>query len=155
MSLSKSLTRGFSAAQLFSCLGQPVFHLVNRLVKLLARIGIILPGVAAHALVNRCEHRGWDAENVKHCDKSISQRQTRASDCLVAARAYQDSLVAVCHATMAMELANKSNVFHQRHLGKSANVQEDSSPAEYAVIAASHSQQNACVMRKAIRESIN
>lgn len=56
---------------------------------------------------------------------------------------------------MAMELANKSNVFHQRHLGKSANVQEDSSPAEYAVIAASHSQQNACVMRKAIRESIN
>ena len=56
---------------------------------------------------------------------------------------------------MAMELANKSNVFHQRHLGKSANVQEDSSPAEYAVIAASHSQQNACVMRKAIREPIN
>jgi hypothetical protein len=56
---------------------------------------------------------------------------------------------------MAMELANKSNIFHQRHLGKSADVQEDSSPAEYAVIAASHSQQNACVMRKAIRESIN
>ena len=56
---------------------------------------------------------------------------------------------------MAVELANKSNVFHQRHLGKSANVQEDSSPAEYAVIATSHSQQKACVMRKAIRESIN
>jgi hypothetical protein len=56
---------------------------------------------------------------------------------------------------MAMELAHKSNIFHQRYLGKSANVQEDSSPAEYAVIAASHSQQKACVMRKAIRESIN
>jgi hypothetical protein len=56
---------------------------------------------------------------------------------------------------MAMELANKSNIFHQRHVGKSADVQEDSSPAEYAVIAASHSQQKACVMRKTIRESIN
>jgi len=56
---------------------------------------------------------------------------------------------------MAMELANKSNIFHQRHLGESADVQEDSSPAEYAVIAASHSQQKACVMRKTIRESIN
>jgi hypothetical protein len=56
---------------------------------------------------------------------------------------------------MAMELAHKSNIFHQRHLGKPANVQEDSSPAEYAVIAASHSQQKACVMRKAISESIN
>src|SRR6266581_8159891 len=54
-----------------------------------------------------------------------------------------------------MELAHKSNIFHQRHLWKSANVQEDSSSAEYAVIAASHSQQNACVMRKAISESIN
>ena len=114
-----------------------------------------LPGVVAHALVNRGEHRGWDAENVKHCDKSVSQRQTHASNCLVATRTYQDSLVAVCHATMAMELADKSNVLHQRHPGKSANVQEDSSTAEYAVIAASHSQQNACVMRKAIREPIN
>jgi hypothetical protein len=56
---------------------------------------------------------------------------------------------------MAMELAHKSNIFHQRHPGKSANVQEDISPAEYAVIATSHSQQKACVMRKAIRESIN
>ena len=56
---------------------------------------------------------------------------------------------------MAMELAHKSNIFHQRHVGKSADVQEDSSPAEYAVIAASHSQQKACVMRKTIRESIN
>jgi len=54
-----------------------------------------------------------------------------------------------------MELAHKSNIFHQRHIGKSANVQEDSSSAEYAVIAASHSKQNACVMRKTIRESIN
>jgi hypothetical protein len=54
-----------------------------------------------------------------------------------------------------MELAKKFNVFHQRHVRKSANVQEDSSPAEYAVIAASHSQQNACVMGKAVRESIN
>jgi hypothetical protein len=114
-----------------------------------------LIGVAAHALVNRCEDRGWDAENVKHCDKSVSQRQTHVSDCLVAARAYQDSLVAVCDATAAMELAKKFYVFHHGHVRKSTNVQEDSSPAEYAVIAASHSQQNAGVMGKAVRESIN
>jgi hypothetical protein len=42
-----------------------------------------------------------------------------------------------------MEPAKKFDVFHQRHLGKSAYVKEGSSPAEYAVIAAAHSQQNA------------
>jgi len=42
-----------------------------------------------------------------------------------------------------MEPAKKFYVFHQRHLGKSANVQEGSSSAEYAMIAASHSQQDA------------
>src|SRR5206468_10145069 len=41
MNLSKSLTRGFSAAQLFPCLSQPVFHLADRLVKLLACVGVI------------------------------------------------------------------------------------------------------------------
>jgi len=54
-----------------------------------------------------------------------------------------------------MKLAKKFYVFHQRHLWKSANVPEDRSPAEYAVIAASHSQQNACVVGEAVRESIN
>jgi hypothetical protein len=63
--------------------------------------------------------------------------------------------VAECHATAAIKLAKKFCVFHQRHLRKSANVKEDSSPAEYPVVAASHSKQDACIMRKAIRESIN
>src|SRR5438034_8123017 len=45
MSLSKSLTRGFSAVQLFPCLSQAVFQLADRLVKLLARVGVIFgPG---------------------------------------------------------------------------------------------------------------
>jgi hypothetical protein len=54
-----------------------------------------------------------------------------------------------------VEQAKKFYVFHQRHVGKSASIEEGSSPAEDAVIAASHSQQNACVMSKAVRESIN
>jgi len=54
-----------------------------------------------------------------------------------------------------MESAIKFYVFHQRHLGKSANSDEGSSPAEYPVIAAAYSQQNACVMSEAVRESIN
>jgi hypothetical protein len=39
----------------------------------------------------------------------------------------------------AVEPSEKFYVFHQRHLGKSANIEESSSPAEYSVIAASHS----------------
>jgi hypothetical protein len=54
-----------------------------------------------------------------------------------------------------VELAKKFCVLHQRDVWKSANVEEDSSPAENAVIAASDSQQNACVMSKAIRQSID
>jgi hypothetical protein len=57
--------------------------------------------------------------------------------------------------TIAVELAKKFCVLHQRHLGKTAYVDKRSSPAEYTMIAASHSQQNACVMSKAVRESIN
>jgi len=51
--------------------------------------------------------------------------------------------------------AKKFYVFHQRHFWKSANVQEGSSPAEQPVIAASHSEQNACVMRKSVGQAIN
>jgi hypothetical protein len=57
--------------------------------------------------------------------------------------------------TTAVEPAEKFYVFHQRHLWKSANLEEGSSPAEYAVIAASHSKQNPCIMSKAVGESIN
>lgn len=59
------------------------------------------------------------------------------------------------HATTAVESTEKFHIFHQRHLGESAYVEKGSSPAEYPVIAASHSQQNSCVMSKAVRESIN
>jgi len=54
-----------------------------------------------------------------------------------------------------VEPAKKFDVFHQRHLRKSAYVEEGSSPAENAMIAASHSQQDPCVMTKAVRQSIN
>ena len=54
-----------------------------------------------------------------------------------------------------MESAKKFYIFHQWHVGKSANIEEGSSPAEYPVIAAAHSQQNSCVMSKTVREPIN
>jgi hypothetical protein len=54
-----------------------------------------------------------------------------------------------------VEPAKKFYIFHQRHVGKSAYVEEGSSPAEYPVIAAAHSQQNSCVMSKTVREPIN
>jgi hypothetical protein len=54
-----------------------------------------------------------------------------------------------------VEVAKKFCVFHQRDVGKSANVEEGSAPAENAVIAASHSQQNSSVMSKTVCESIN
>jgi hypothetical protein len=49
-----------------------------------------------------------------------------------------------------MEPAEEFYVLQQRHFGESANFAEDSSPAEYPVIAASHSKQNPRVMSKAI-----
>jgi hypothetical protein len=61
----------------------------------------------------------------------------------------------VLHTTTTVEPAKKFYIFHQRHVGKSAYVEEGSPPAEYPVIAAAHSQQNTCVMSKAVRESIN
>jgi hypothetical protein len=54
-----------------------------------------------------------------------------------------------------VEPAEKFDIFHQRHLWKSANLEEGSPPTEYAVIAASHSKQDPCIMSKAVRESIN
>jgi hypothetical protein len=54
-----------------------------------------------------------------------------------------------------VEPAQKFYVFHQRHLGKSANTDEYGSPAENPVIAASHSQKDAGVMSKAVGKSIN
>jgi hypothetical protein len=54
-----------------------------------------------------------------------------------------------------VEPAKKFYVLHQWHVGKSANVEEGSSPAENAVVAASHSQQDSCVMSKAVSKSID
>jgi hypothetical protein len=54
-----------------------------------------------------------------------------------------------------MKPAEKFHIFHQRHLWKSSNAKESGSSAEYPVVAAAHSEQNASVMRKAVRQSIN
>jgi hypothetical protein len=52
---------------------------------------------------------------------------------------------------MAMKPAKKFHIFHQRHRGKSADLKKRGSPAEDSMIAASHSEQNPCVMRETVR----
>jgi hypothetical protein len=59
------------------------------------------------------------------------------------------------HSTGATKPAKKFYIFHHRHFWKPANIKEDIASAEYPVIPTPHSEQDACVMRKAIRQSIN
>jgi hypothetical protein len=66
-----------------------------------------------------------------------------------------DPLVTAFDTATAAEVAEKFYVFHQRHFWKSADVEEDASSAEYAVIATSHSQENACVMSKGVSQPVN
>jgi hypothetical protein len=54
-----------------------------------------------------------------------------------------------------MKSAKKFHIFHQRHHGKSTGVIKRGSPTEDSVIAASHAEQHACVMRKAVCQPIN
>jgi hypothetical protein len=110
---------------------------------------------AARTLVNGREFRQWDTENVKHCDQSVSQSQTHPSNSFIVPRARQDPFLAAYHATASPKQAKKFHVFHQRHFWKATNVQEDRAPAEYPVVATSHSQQDPGIMRKAVRQSIN
>jgi AraC-like DNA-binding protein len=51
--------------------------------------------------------------------------------------------------------AKKFHIFHERHVWKSPSVNKRCSPAEHAMIAASHSEQKPRVMRKAVRQSVN
>jgi hypothetical protein len=63
--------------------------------------------------------------------------------------------MAVYDATVTPDPTEKFHVFHQRDFRKAANINEDSSPAEYPVVATSHSQRNPCVVRKTIGQSVN
>jgi hypothetical protein len=63
--------------------------------------------------------------------------------------------MAAYDATTVLESAEKFNIFHQRDFRKSANINEDSSPAEYPVVATSHSQQQSGVVPKTISQPVN
>jgi hypothetical protein len=56
--------------------------------------------------------------------------------------------------TTAAKSPKKFNVFHKRHVWKSPGVSKRCSPAENAMIAASHPEQKARVMGKAVRQSV-
>jgi hypothetical protein len=57
-------------------------------------------------------------------------------------------------ATAAAKSPKKFNIFHERHVWKSTSVNKCCSSAEHSMIAASHPEQEPCVMRKAIRQSV-
>ena len=78
-----------------------------------------------------------------------------ASNCLITAGTYQNSLMTMGHATAAKKPAKKFHILHQRNFRKAADISEYGSPAENSVVAAAHSQQESCVMRKAVGQSIN
>src|SRR5205814_397938 len=116
-----------------------------------SRTGATRLSRAARPFVNRRKHRGGHAENIKRCDESIGKCQAGGSDYFIAARAYHNSLLAVYHAAVAMKPAKKFHIFHQRHRGKSTDINKRDSPAEDSVIATSHAEQDPCVMRQAVR----
>ena len=57
-------------------------------------------------------------------------------------------------ATAVAKSPKKFHIFHERHVGKSPSVNKRCSPAEHSMIAASHPEQEPCVMRKAVRQSV-
>jgi hypothetical protein len=57
-------------------------------------------------------------------------------------------------ATAAAKSPKKFHIFHERHVWKSPNVNKRCSSAEHSMIAASHPEQEPCVMRKAVRQSV-
>jgi len=57
-------------------------------------------------------------------------------------------------ATAVAKSPKKFHIFHERHLWKSPSVNKRCSPAEHSMIAASHPEQEPCVMRKAVRQSV-
>src|SRR5439155_10256810 len=106
---------------------------------------------ATSALIDSLEYRQRHAANIKGCDEAVGESQACGSDCFISARAYHNSLVTTHHATAATKPPKEFHVFHQRHLGKSANINKCSSPTEHSVIAASHSEQQAGIMRESVR----
>jgi hypothetical protein len=57
-------------------------------------------------------------------------------------------------ATAAAKSPKKFHIFHERHVWKSPRVNKRCSSAEHSMIAASHPEQEPCVMRKAVRQSV-
>jgi hypothetical protein len=57
-------------------------------------------------------------------------------------------------ATTAAKSPEKFHIFHERHVWKSTSVNKRISPAKNSMIAASHSEQKPCVMRKAVRQPV-
>jgi hypothetical protein len=57
-------------------------------------------------------------------------------------------------ATAVAKSPKKFHIFHERHVWKSPSVNKRCSSAEHSMIAASHPEQEPCVMRKAVRQSV-
>src|SRR5207245_11760615 len=110
---------------------------------------------ATCALKYSGDNRQWHAANIKGRDQAVGKGQACASDCFISAWACHNSLLTTHYASAVTKPAKQFHIFHQRHLGKSANINKCSLPAEHSMIPASDSEQHACVMRESVREPIN
>src|SRR5262249_40410642 len=57
-------------------------------------------------------------------------------------------------AAAATKLPKEFHIFHERHVWKSPSLNKHCSPAEHSMIAASNPEQQPCIMRKAVRQSV-
>jgi hypothetical protein len=110
---------------------------------------------ATRALVNSGQQRERGAEEIERRNQAVGKRQPRRANRLVAAWAHHDSFVAMHHAPASTESPEKFHVLHQWNLWKTADLGKNAAPAKYSVITAPHSEQDACVMRKAVGQAIN
>src|SRR4029450_2944914 len=95
------------------------------------------------------------AQTVKHRDQPIGKCEARGPHHFIAPRARRYSFVAVHDAATPAKSPKKFHIFNERHIWKSPSANKRFSPAEDSVVAASHSKQEARVMRKAVRQSVN
>jgi hypothetical protein len=128
---------------------------LNWLLCPLLRHNRLLVRSTTRAAVNAGKRGRRDAEKIKCRDQPIGKCQACASNRLIPAWAHSNSLVAMNNVTVTAKSAKKFHIFHERHFRKPANIDIHSSPAEDSMIAASHSEQDARIMRESVRQPIN
>jgi hypothetical protein len=110
---------------------------------------------ATHASVNAGKRGEGNTEKIKRRDRAEGKCETYRSYCFITPSARPNAFVAIHDATAAAKSPKKFHIFHERHVWKSSSVNKRTSPAENSMIPASHPQYEPCIMRKAVRQSVD